>query len=66
VAQYERFGIAEFLRQYLQQLAESGYKKAALEVEAETKTENLVLKNFILGLANKLRPQGLLRADRER
>jgi hypothetical protein len=42
VAQYERFGIAEFLRQYIQQLAESGYKKAALVVEAEAKINSIL------------------------
>ena len=42
MAQYERFGIAEFLRQDIQQLAESGYKKAALEVAAETKTNSIL------------------------
>jgi hypothetical protein len=42
VAQYERLGIPEFIRQYIQQLAESGYISAAFEEEAKIKSESIL------------------------
>ena len=42
VAQYERLGMTEFLRQYIGQLAESGYKRAQFEIEAEIKSNEIL------------------------
>src|SRR5260370_4768757 len=41
VAQYERLGLTEFLRQYIHQLAASGYKMAQFEIEAEIKANSI-------------------------
>ena len=42
VAQYERFGIADFLRTYIGQLNEHGYNEAPFELEAEIKTADIL------------------------
>ena len=42
VAQYERLGIADFLRAYIGQLNEHGYNEAPFELEAEIKTADIL------------------------
>lgn len=42
VAQYERLGVADFLREYIRQLNEHGYNEAPFEVEAEIKTADIL------------------------
>ena len=42
LAQYERLGMTVFLRQYIGQLAESGYKMAQFEIEAEIKSNEIL------------------------